>query len=235
MPTPETQPESVERPYHIQAINDTLLPMNGWAGVIVVVLALSGCSQPQPETEQEQLPKVREMAEAGNAEAQYRMGLFALIGKVVPQSTNEAVRWWRKAADQNNLAAEHELGVIYFDGKIVPQDEAGGLRWLRKVAEQGENASGDFLVLSALEDARFRLGMAYWYGSGVKTNSAEAVKWFRKAAEQGEGTAQKLLGEAYAQGKGVRRDYVMRTCGRIWPWFQAHIMRKKTKIFTLLI
>ena len=51
--------------------------------------------------------------------------------------------------------------------------------------------------------------MAYWYGSGVKTISAEAVKWFRKAAEQGEGTAQKLLGEAYAQGKGVRRDYVM--------------------------
>ena len=148
------------------------------------------------------------MAEAGNAEAQYRMGLFAFLGKVIPQNTAEAILWWRKAADQNHLPAEHDSGVDYCDGKIVPQDPGEGIRWLRKVAEQGEEASGDFAVLSDIEDARTRLGMAYWYGTGVKRDYAEAVKWHLKSAEQGDGLSQKAVAEAYAEGKGVKRDYV---------------------------
>jgi hypothetical protein len=121
-------------------------------GVLAMVWAFTGCGSHPPETdeeksdrvEREQLPEVRKMAEAGNAEAQYRMGLFAFLGKVVPQSTDEAILWWRKAADQNYLPAEHDLGVDYYDGKIVPQDLAEGIRWLRKAAEQGEETSGDF-------------------------------------------------------------------------------------------
>jgi len=148
------------------------------------------------------------MADAGNAEAQYRMGLFAFLGNAVLQNTDEAMLWWRKAADQNYLPAEHDLGVDYYDGKIVPQDLAEGIRWLRKAAEQGEETSGDFTILSDIEDARSRLGVAYWYGSGVKRDYAEAVKWHLKAAEQGYGFSQKALAEAYSEGKGVKRDYV---------------------------
>lgn len=158
--------------------------------------------------EREQLPEVRKKAEAGDAEAQYRMGLFAIIGKVVPQNTDEAFLWWRKAADQNYLPAKHDLGVDYCDGKIVPQDRGEGLRWLRKVAEQGEEATGDITVLSDIEDARTRLGMAYWYGSGVKRDYTEAVKWHLKAAEQGDGLSQQAVAEAYAEGKGVKKDHV---------------------------
>jgi TPR repeat protein len=174
--------------------------------------ALLGCGPPKPQTTEEfvreQLPKDRKMAEAENAEAQYRMGLYAMSGTNVPQSTADGILWWRKAADQNYLPAEHDLGVAYSDGKIVPQDLAEGIRWLRKVAEQGEDASGDFTVLLDVETARSRLGTAYWYGSGVKRDYVEAVKWYRKAAEQGDGLSQYALSEAYGGGKGVRRDYV---------------------------
>ncbi len=181
-----------------------------------MVWAFTGCGSHPPETdeeksdrvEREQLPEVRKMAEAGNAEAQYRMGLFAFLGKVVPQSTDEAILWWRKAADQKYLPAEHDLGVDYCDGKIVPQDLGEGIRWLRKVAEQGEEASGDITILGDIEDARTRPGMAYWYGTGVKRDYAEAVKWHLKAAEQGDGLSQQAVAEAYAEGKGVKRDYV---------------------------
>lgn len=36
----------------------------------------------------------------------------------------------------------------------------------------------------------------------------EAVKWYRLAAEQGHAWAQYVLGNAYYDGKGVKRDYV---------------------------
>jgi len=162
--------------------------MKQQVSVLAVVLAFTGCGNPPPETfeeklarwQREQFPKDQKMAEAGNAEAQYRMGIYAMSGtQEVPQNTEAAILWLRKAADQNYLPAEHDLGVDYFDGSIVPQDLADGIRLLRKVAEQGEDASGDFTVLSDVEDARRRLGMAYWYGNGVKTDYAEAVKWYR--------------------------------------------------------
>ena len=38
---------------------------------------------------------------------------------------------------------------------------------------------------------------------------AKAVSWCRKAAEQGYTPAQNVLGELYAEGKGVPQDYVL--------------------------
>ena len=37
-------------------------------------------------------------------------------------------------------------------------------------------------------------------------NDAEAVKWFRKATEQGFMKGKTLLGMAYFEGKGVKKD-----------------------------
>ena len=163
------------------------------------------------------------MVEAGNAEAQYRMGLFVITGKEVPQNTGEAMLWWRKAADQNYLPAQNDLGVAYSDGKIVPQDSAEGVGGRAKERSRekirpahfgdecpdGTKDSCEFTDLSDIMRARFRLGLAYWYGSGVQRDYAEAVKWYRKAAEQGDGLSQHELGQAYEQGKGVRGDYVL--------------------------
>ena len=107
-----------------------------------------------------------------------------------------------------------------------------GIRWLRKVAEQGEEASGDFTILSDIEDARTRLGMAYWYGTGVKRDYAEAVKWHLKAAEQGDGLSQKAVAEAYAEGKGVKRDYVQ---AHKWANLAITTFRRKIQGLTELL
>ena len=52
---------------------------------------------------------VRKAAEAGDAEAQYRLGLMYAKGDGVEEDQWEAVDWLRKAAKQGHKPARNEL------------------------------------------------------------------------------------------------------------------------------
>ncbi len=58
-------------------------------------------------------------------------------GSGVPQSYEEAVRWYRLAADQGNAGAQYNLGLCYENGWGVTQSLEEAARWYRKAAEQG--------------------------------------------------------------------------------------------------
>ena len=70
-------------------------------------------------------------AEAGQAEAQFDLGLLYAQGLGVTRDMSEAGRWYRKAAEQGNAEAEFALGQMYSRGWGVPRDEADALRWLQ--------------------------------------------------------------------------------------------------------
>jgi TPR repeat protein len=82
--------------------------------------------------------ELRPLAEKGNAEAQYRVGLMYEFGKGFPVDKPQAVSWLRKSADQGHANAQTELAVIYPTGDGVPQDDVQAVSWFRKAAEQGE-------------------------------------------------------------------------------------------------
>ena len=52
------------------------------------------------------------LAEQGNADAQYMLGLIYFNGRLVPQDYGAAVKWLRLAADQGNEEASYLLGLI---------------------------------------------------------------------------------------------------------------------------
>ena len=132
------------------------------------------------------LARVR--AEAGDAEAQTRLGTMYARGRGVPQDDVEAVAWFRKAAEQGLAQAQAVLGAMYAEGRGVLEDAAEAVRWYRLVA------SWDNLVIYSL-----------W--PGKLKDTAEAVRWFRLAAEQGHAYAQRRLGQMYATGgEGVLKD-----------------------------
>ena len=54
--------------------------------------------------------KLRERANAGEAEAQWLLGLMYEKGGGVPQDLAQAAQWYRKAAEQGNVAAQCSLG-----------------------------------------------------------------------------------------------------------------------------
>jgi len=141
--------------------------------------------------------ELRPLAERGNAEAQYRIGLMHEFGRGYPVDKAQAVAWLRKAAAQDHAAAQQELGVIYATGDGVAKNDAEAVSWFRKSATQGNAA------------AQYNLGLMIAKGAGVRNDDAEAIAWFRKAATQGFSLAQFKLGLAYEHGVGVAKDPVL--------------------------
>ncbi len=138
--------------------------------------------------------QLRKEAEAGNAQAQFNLGVMYGIGKGVPKDAAKKVEWYQKAAAQGHADAQYRLGVAYRDGNGVPKDTAKAVEWYQKAAAQG-NAY-----------AQFNLGAMYFAGEGVPKDAAKAAEWYQKAAAQGDADAQFKLGAMYGIGDGVPKD-----------------------------
>ena len=78
------------------------------------------------------------LAEQGDADAQFNLGLMYEEGLGVPQDYAEAVKWWRLSAEQDDAYAQFNLGVMYDEGDGVPQDYAEAIRLWKLAAEQGD-------------------------------------------------------------------------------------------------
>ena len=111
------------------------------------------------------LKKWKPIAEAGNAVAQFNLGLIYEKGLGVLQDDKEAVRWYRLAAVQGDADAQTNLGVRYQKGLGVPQDDKEAVRWYRLAAEQGD------------ADAQYYLGVMYALGKGVIKDFVYAHMW----------------------------------------------------------
>jgi uncharacterized protein len=118
--------------------------------------------------------EVRKSAEAGNASAQYRLGLLYDGGVGVPQNYRQAKEWFEKAAKQGHVGAQADLGTLYLRGAGAPQSAQMALFWFRRAAEQGD-------VLSFAQ-----LGWMYAEGLGVLQDSIQAHMWYNLSAVQGE-------------------------------------------------
>ena len=71
---------------------------------------------PDPITE------IHRLAEQGDVDAQFTLGVMYAIGQGVLQDDAEAVRWYRLAADQGLVTAQHIVGFMYANGEGVAQD-----------------------------------------------------------------------------------------------------------------
>ena len=168
------------------------------AAVAVAALSLAVLGSPvqaqdTPSAAQE-VADLRDRAKAGDATAQYNLGLRYDDGLGVPLDDAEAVIWYRLAAAQGHATAQYNLGVMYGAGRGVPQDDAEAVIWYRLAAAQGHAT------------AQYNLGLRYDDGLGVPLDDAEAVIWYRLAAAQGHATAQNNLGVMYGSGEGVPQD-----------------------------
>ena len=82
-------------------------------------------------------------AQAGDAIAQYNLGVMYSDGNGVIKDGAEAVRWYRLAADQGLAEAQSNLGGMYFEGSGVPRDIVTAHMWLNIASANGaEPAAG---------------------------------------------------------------------------------------------
>ena len=143
-------------------------------------------------------------ANAGNADAQVRVGIRYATGDGVAADPIEAAHWFRRAAQEGDVESQFNMGVLYMNGQGVPEDPAEAAYWFRRAAGQAHSR------------AQHNLGVLYRLGLGVEQDVAAAAEWFRRAAQQGEPSAQASLGVMHAEGVGVPQDYF-----EAYAWFGA--------------
>ena len=143
-----------------------------------------------------EIADLKEVAYAGDVNAQVHLGVIYLTGDGVAKDDVEAVKWLRKAADQDSPLAERYLAEMYFKGRGVPADNEEAAKWLRMAAEHDDAQS------------QYNLAVLYTQGQGVPRNLKEALNWMSKAAEQNLAAGEMGLGVAYGNGDGVPPDPV---------------------------
>lgn len=165
------------------------------------------------------IAELKKQAAAGDAKAQYSLGVAYANGYGVSEDKSEAVRWWRKAADQGYIKAEFRLGVAYDLGDGVPRDEAEAVRWYRKAADQGD------------AEAQFNLGAAYRDGAGVPKDNADAYFWLSLAATgKVEGMKQEDLARARdEQAFHLTKTELSQVQEQVQKWVKDHAAKTNSQ------
>jgi TPR repeat protein len=177
------------------------------------------------------LPQLQAIADAGNAEACYRIYRhLSGTGGGASKPNPDAMRRLGQAAALGNVRAQYMLAYRYKHGRGVPQNAEEAVRYYRMAAEKGHAEAqnslalcyrdGDGVSRSSEEAARcfrlaadrgslhaqYNLATCYHNGEGVTQNMEEAVRRYRTAADRGHIGAQNNLGVCYADGTGVPQD-----------------------------
>tara|TARA_B100000315_G_scaffold196176_1_gene187254 strand:- start:128 stop:496 length:369 start_codon:yes stop_codon:yes gene_type:complete len=63
------------------------------------------------------LRELRPLAEQGDAQAQYSLGLMYEKGQGVARDDAQALKWYRKAVEQGHADAQFLLGLVYEKGR----------------------------------------------------------------------------------------------------------------------
>ena len=131
------------------------------------------------------------LAEAGNAEAQFVLGLMYANGQGVEQNYYLAGKMYRLAATQGHSGAQTNLGSLYEECYGTgPCNAEQAANWYRRAAEQ------DNVI------AQYNLGVLYATGRGVAKDPWTAKVLFRQASEAGYTPAQYNLAVSYENGLG---------------------------------
>ncbi len=157
----------------------TLLLGTGCAFVPKTSTPVTSTSEPEDSK------SLRELAENGNARAQYKLGLNYVNGgneEATEDDTGgykEAFKWWRKAAQRNHPHAQYYLGVMYSNGLGVGKDYKEAYKWWRRAVEQNHSL------------AQNNLGAMYGNGLGIQEDHVTAYAWYDIAAINGQKIAEK--------------------------------------------
>lgn len=87
------------------------------------------------------LPDLRKLAEQGDPDAQWNLGVRYHHGDGVPRDDAVAVRWFQRAAEQGYVLAQGALGADYWAGRGVPKDLSKSYFWSSLAMAQGDETS----------------------------------------------------------------------------------------------
>jgi uncharacterized protein len=132
------------------------------------------------------------LAQKGDAEAQYHVGMMYNNGIGTAQNTKEAFGWFEKSAASDHPLGAYKLGC-YFAGQgagVVAADAEKALKYKLVAAQAGYSLA--------------QLDVAATYSRQGDSN--ETVRWLSEVAMQGDDRALFGLSSLYLEGDGVPKD-----------------------------
>ncbi len=81
------------------------------------------------------------LANQGDADAQWQLGLRYHNGEGIAQSDSQAMLWFQMAAEQGHVTAQSALGAYYWVGRGVPRDLSKSYFWSEIAMVQGDDIS----------------------------------------------------------------------------------------------
>ena len=148
--------------------------------------------------------QLEQLAEEGDAYAQYIIGTAYRDGGLLIPDTVKAQKLLERAAEQDLDAAQYALGKLYLSDDADVHDSAKGIYWLKRSADSGNDY------------AAYRLGKEYLSGNNVSKDTAAAAEYLWQAANSGNAYAQYLLGKLTLVGEGILKDM-----DAAYEWFAA--------------
>lgn len=150
------------------------------------------------------LAEFGELAEQGDARAQYYLGTMYQNGEGVLTDYTEALKWYKLAAEQDDASGQFAIGQLYYDGIGVLQDHAVAATWYIRAAENGETLG--YVGLS---------GVYYNDKKGVDRDKIVAHMWANIAAANGSGDGAELretIAEELTQADIATAQVLAREC-----------------------
>ena len=132
------------------------------------------------------------LANKGNAEAQYHVGMMHHNGIGTPRNPTQAFEWFQKSAAAGDPLAAYKLGC-YYDGQgagVVAPNIVEALKYKQVAADAGYALAQNDVAILYAKDGK----------------AAEAIKWWKMASAQGHHLALYNLSAVYAAGQLIPRD-----------------------------
>jgi TPR repeat protein len=161
----------------------------------LVALAFScllAFSMPAAASEADTFNAMVALANKGDAEAQYHVGMMHNNGIGTKQDPKQAFEWFQKSTASGDPLGAYKLGC-YYDGQgagIITPDPNEALKYKLVAAKAG-------YALAQHDVANHYLKQG---------NPEEALKWWKAAGDQGYPSALYSLSMSYSAGKGAPRD-----------------------------
>ena len=116
--------------------------------------------------------KVQQIADAGDALAQYALAISYINETDEPHDYEKAGEYLQKSSSAGYWRANNSLGLRYENGQGVEQNALKALEYYKKSADAG------------YVHAQYNLGRMYEYGQGIEADIKKAEEYYQRAYEQ---------------------------------------------------
>jgi TPR repeat protein len=151
-------------------------------------------------------------AEAGNATAQYGLGVMYERGEGTARDDAAAAGWYAKAAAQGFAEAQFTLAGAFEKGRGVALSTAEAASWYREAAEQGHvtapyNLGLMYIVPEGRDRPEYRLQAAMWlHIAAARLAAADPLR--RQALESFDAVTAEMTVVEFTEAERLAREWM---------------------------